>query len=114
MLIVQKKTLSFNGDDVVLTKHEYRMFEFLLINVKRGDADYNTMISYVWGARKCVVSLNTVSQLAYRVRAKLKSIGIPVTIKISQHEGPGLIAEKRLVVIKKGNGIFDWRFYFLS
>lgn len=114
MLILKEGAASFNGRVVFFTNKEFRMFNFLLTNKKKKEANYEAMINYVWGARRCVVSLNTVSQLAYRVRVKLKNEGIPLTIKISQQEGSSLVSEERILILKKTRNFIGWRFYLIK
>jgi DNA-binding response OmpR family regulator len=112
MLIINNGKVFFKKKRVSLTKYEYKFFEFLIKNMK--SSNYESLLDFVWGQRKCVVSYNTVSQLAYRLRVKLRASGIPLVIRISQKEGPCLKFDEKIIVLKKGDSMWSWRIKILK
>ncbi|MBT0724886.1 helix-turn-helix domain-containing protein [Rosenbergiella sp. S61] len=112
MLIVGKGCFTYNRKKTELTRNENRMLSFLLNTTKSG-RNYDAMVDYIWGDKKCIVSINTVSQLAYRLRSKLKGSHIPLTIKISKYEGPFLKPKRKMVIIKRTERFYRWKFYYI-
>lgn len=75
----------------------------LLFLIRRVDKNikYRELVDEIWRERGLVTTLNNVSQLAYRLRDKLKVIMAPFTIKISRKSNCKIMASKKIMVIIK-------------
>lgn len=105
-LNINSSKLYYNKMNVKLTLRECKMFVFLMEG-GCSSIDYSLLVSNVWPERGGGVTLNAVSQLAYRLRDKMKSIGAPVTIKISLHNGCEIKFNKKIIFIIKGKRLFQ-------
>lgn len=88
------------------------MLAFLIRNARKN-IKYSELVSEVWRGREQGVTLNAVSQVAYRLRDKMKTIKIPMTIKISLKNNCEIIHSKRIMVFIKGGGVLQCRVFFI-
>jgi len=101
-LICQKNNAIYgpNGS-TTLTEKEMALF-LLLIKNKR---DINEMINHIWRSRAEVINQNTLSQLAFRLRNKLREIAVPFMFTLSLSKGVRTEKRSRCVFISVKNKI---------
>lgn len=107
-LNINSSKLYYNKTSVKLTMHECKMLA-LLIKSAHGSIDYNLLVNTIWAERGAGVTLNAVSQLAYRLREKMKMIEAPVIIKISMCNSCYIKFNKKIIFIIKGRTFLRYK-----
>jgi DNA-binding response OmpR family regulator len=107
-LNINSSKVYYKNKCVRLTEYEYRMFTYLMNNAC-VTIDYNVLVNDIWNGRTGGVTLNAVSQLAYRLRDKMRMIGAPLTIKISSSNGCEIKCHKKMLFIIKGKSAFRFK-----
>jgi DNA-binding response OmpR family regulator len=101
VLSINEGSLSYGRVQTPLTEKEFKMMEFFMKEqlFNKNKVNYDNLVRHVWEGRECVITLNTVSQLAYRLREKMKIINAPITIKISSKNHCHISFWKRCVLV---------------
>lgn len=85
-----------------LTPHEFIFYRYLSQR-ESTVIDSRELIHHIWPRRQDTINQNNLSQLAFRVRDKLKTAGIPATIKASLKYGCMMSYEKKFLTINIDN-----------
>lgn len=93
---------------IQLTEKEMALF----LKLKDDSEDIRTLISQIWQERASVVNQNTLSQLAFRLRIKLKQAAIPLTFTLSLTKGVRIQKDSRCIFILTGNKIIESTYIF--
>lgn len=72
---VTNNHLYLKGKSVLLTEKEKRLLQILMMN-QGGIVGHTEIRSAVWPERPTVIVANNILQLIYRLRTKLKSLGV--------------------------------------
>lgn len=114
LLFIFNKTIRYKSNYIRLTDYESKMLECLLIFYKQNSGDYQSLIQYIWKERECVVSSNTVSQLAHRLRNRFRKNDIPITINVSRKNGCSIAFTDWGMVIMKPASLLTTRLLFVT
>ncbi|ORM74391.1 hypothetical protein HA48_04815 [Pantoea wallisii] len=99
---IEKAAIYYNGKSVSFTPKEHQFF-LIMIQQQGQRLDSQMVIANIWGDRSDIIVQNNLSQLAFRVRDKLKRAGVPVTICASFKRGCILKTEKKIFILEHRN-----------
>jgi DNA-binding response OmpR family regulator len=115
MLSINGEILFYKKAKIKLTTNEFKMLEFLMKErcINKKNANYSELVRHIWGTRECVITLNTVSQLAYRLREKVKVINAPISIRISLNNHCQISFERKTILIILGAYLLQSKIMFI-
>ncbi|OWF84851.1 hypothetical protein B4914_18505 [Yersinia entomophaga] len=109
-----QKSLHYDNKKIVLTEKEFLMLQFLLNRRKNNSIPINEIVTHVWKGRESIIGKGNVSQLAYRLRSKLSTIGDVIQISISMNNGGNCKVQRNIItIIASNNGIMCFLVKFL-
>lgn len=83
LVCCEKNTIHGPKGSITLTKKEMALFLELINNKK----DIDEIINHIWTGRAEVINQNTLSQLAFRLRNKLRQASVPLFFTLSMLNG---------------------------
>lgn len=95
---------------IELTEKEMALF----LELKDGSEDIDSLIRQIWQERASVVNQNTLSQLVFRLRIKLKQVAIPLSFTLSLTKGVKIQKDSRCFFISTGNRMIENAYILLS